>query len=44
MISDVGVSWLAKGCKKLETINFTNCTKVTNAGMRYLSEGACSYI
>ena len=39
MVTDAGLSWLAKGCGGLEWIDMTNCAKVTNGGMRCLGEG-----
>ena len=39
MVTDAGLSWLAKGCKGLEWLDLTNCSKVTNGGMRALGEG-----
>ena len=39
MITDAGLSWLAKGCRGLEWLDMTNCSKVTNGGMRCLGEG-----
>ena len=39
MVTDAGLSWLAKGCVGLEWIDMTNCAKVTNGGMRCIGEG-----
>ena len=39
MITDTGVSWLVKGCNKIRSIDLTNCTKVTNSGIRSIGKG-----
>lgn len=42
MITDTGLSWMANWSKDLRHIDLSNCTKVTNSGVRYIGEGELS--
>jgi hypothetical protein len=39
MISDTGLSWLSGWSKELRHIDLSNCSRVTNVGIRHLGEG-----
>lgn len=39
MVSDTGISWLASWSKELRHLDLTNCTKITNKGIRNIGEG-----
>ena len=36
---DVGLTWLAEGCKAIEELDLHNCDKVSDAGMRSIANG-----
>mmetsp|Transcript_47599 Transcript_47599/g.131928 ORF Transcript_47599/g.131928 Transcript_47599/m.131928 type:complete len:281 (-) Transcript_47599:3357-4199(-) len=38
-VTDVGLTWLGRGCRCLVHLDIKNCSKVTNAGVRSISEG-----
>lgn len=35
-LTDVGLTWLAEGCKVVEELDFNGCTKISDAGLRSL--------
>ena len=43
MISDTGLSWLSGWSKELRHIDLSNCSRVTNVGIRHLGEGKYHY-
>ena len=42
-VTDVGLQWLAAGCKLLEELNLSGCKKITDAGLRSIGD-SCNLI